>query len=93
MGLDKYESKFTLLYFIFLCCVQKQHIPIPQSFIAVFQTLIILDDSVHNEIVYYCIIWTDEDLIKWGWPEDVWFHVDKFSSAHVYLRLQYVSNT
>lgn len=31
---------------------------------------------------------TDEDLIKWGWPEDVWFHVDKVSSAHVYLRLQ-----
>ncbi|XP_057322105.1 coiled-coil domain-containing protein 25 [Microplitis mediator] len=29
----------------------------------------------------------NEDLIKWGWPEDVWFHVDKFSSAHVYLRL------
>merc|ERR1712098_404909 len=24
---------------------------------------------------------------KWGWPEDVWFHVDKVSSAHVYLRL------
>ncbi|KAI8427683.1 hypothetical protein MSG28_002142 [Choristoneura fumiferana] len=19
----------------------------------------------------------NEDLIKWGWPEDVWFHVDK----------------
>jgi len=33
----------------------------------------------------------DEDLIKWGWPEDVWFHVDKYSSAHVYLRLQHVS--
>jgi len=30
----------------------------------------------------------NEDLIKWGWPEDVWFHVDKVSSAHVYLRLQ-----
>lgn len=30
----------------------------------------------------------DEDLIKWGWPEDVWFHVDNVSSAHVYLRLQ-----
>lgn len=30
----------------------------------------------------------NEDLIKWGWPEDVWFHVDKLSSAHVYLRLQ-----
>lgn len=33
----------------------------------------------------------DEDLIKWGWPEDVWFHVDKYSSAHVYLRLRHVS--
>ena len=31
---------------------------------------------------------TDEDLIRWGWPEDVWFHVDKESSAHVYLRLK-----
>uniref|UniRef100_A0A6B2E9C2 Coiled-coil domain-containing protein 25 n=1 Tax=Phlebotomus kandelakii TaxID=1109342 RepID=A0A6B2E9C2_9DIPT len=30
----------------------------------------------------------NEDLIKWGWPEDVWFHVDKISSAHVYIRLQ-----
>ncbi|XP_065164698.1 coiled-coil domain-containing protein 25 [Atheta coriaria] len=30
----------------------------------------------------------NEDLIKWGFPEDVWFHVDKLSSAHVYLRLQ-----
>ncbi|CAH0603254.1 unnamed protein product [Chrysodeixis includens] len=29
----------------------------------------------------------NEDLIKWGWIEDVWFHVDKVSSAHVYLRL------
>ena len=29
----------------------------------------------------------DEDLIRWGWEEDVWFHVDKLSSAHVYLRL------
>ncbi|KAJ2488728.1 Coiled-coil domain-containing protein 25 [Coemansia sp. RSA 2050] len=29
----------------------------------------------------------NEDLIKHGWPEDVWFHVDKLSSAHVYLRL------
>ena len=29
----------------------------------------------------------NESLIRWGWPEDVWFHVDKVSSAHVYLRL------
>ncbi|KDQ16160.1 hypothetical protein BOTBODRAFT_31228 [Botryobasidium botryosum FD-172 SS1] len=29
----------------------------------------------------------NEDLIKYGFPNDVWFHVDKLSSAHVYLRL------
>ncbi|KAF1658944.1 UNVERIFIED_CONTAM: Coiled-coil domain-containing protein 25, partial [Eudyptes robustus] len=29
----------------------------------------------------------NEKLIRWGWPEDVWFHVDKYSSAHVYLRM------
>ena len=39
-----------------------------------------------------CSSWTysrapDEDLIKYAWPQDVWFHVDKLSSAHVYLRL------
>ncbi|KAG6005273.1 Coiled-coil domain-containing protein 25 [Claviceps lovelessii] len=28
----------------------------------------------------------NEDLIKYGWEEDVWFHVDKLSSAHIYLR-------
>ncbi|XP_061390254.1 coiled-coil domain-containing protein 25 [Musca vetustissima] len=30
----------------------------------------------------------NEDLIKWGFPEDVWFHVHNYSSAHVYLRLE-----
>lgn len=40
-------------------------------------TLYMGDDKEENEL-----------LIKWGWPEDVWFHVDKLSSAHVYLRLQ-----
>ncbi|XP_020271754.1 coiled-coil domain-containing protein 25 isoform X1 [Asparagus officinalis] len=29
----------------------------------------------------------NEELIKYGFPEDIWFHVDKMSSAHVYLRL------
>ncbi|XP_066932101.1 coiled-coil domain-containing protein 25-like [Clytia hemisphaerica] len=29
----------------------------------------------------------NEELIRWGWPEDIWFHVDQMSSAHVYLRL------
>jgi uncharacterized protein YdbL (DUF1318 family) len=30
----------------------------------------------------------NEDLITHGWENDVWFHVDKMSSAHVYLRLK-----
>jgi hypothetical protein len=30
----------------------------------------------------------NEDLIRHGWDNDVWFHVDKLSSAHVYLRLK-----
>ena len=30
----------------------------------------------------------NELLIKYGWENDVWFHVDKLSSAHVYLRLK-----
>ncbi|XP_022661029.1 coiled-coil domain-containing protein 25-like isoform X2 [Varroa jacobsoni] len=30
----------------------------------------------------------NEKLIRWGWPEDVWFHVDNLSSAHVYVRLK-----
>lgn len=29
----------------------------------------------------------NEDLIKHGWPEDVWFHVDNLSSPHVYVRM------
>ncbi|KAK5670997.1 hypothetical protein QVD99_002764 [Batrachochytrium dendrobatidis] len=30
----------------------------------------------------------NEELIKYGWETDVWFHVDKLSSAHIYLRLE-----
>lgn len=30
----------------------------------------------------------NENLIKYGLPEDFWFHVDDLSSAHVYLRLK-----
>lgn len=29
----------------------------------------------------------NEELIKYGLDEDVWFHVDNLSSAHIYLRL------
>ncbi|KNH09509.1 DUF814-domain-containing protein [Perkinsela sp. CCAP 1560/4] len=29
----------------------------------------------------------NEELLQVGWNEDVWFHVDDYSSAHAYLRL------
>ncbi|KAK3202887.1 hypothetical protein GRF29_154g1104331 [Pseudopithomyces chartarum] len=29
----------------------------------------------------------NEELIKYGWDQDVWFHVDNLSSAHIYVRL------
>nr|OQO20982.1 hypothetical protein B0A51_09671 [Rachicladosporium sp. CCFEE 5018] len=29
----------------------------------------------------------NETLIAHGWPEDIWFHADNLSSAHIYLRL------
>ena len=31
----------------------------------------------------------NEQLIKHGYKNDIWFHVDDLSSAHVYLRLPY----
>jgi hypothetical protein len=33
-------------------------------------------------------MYENEELIKYGLPEDCWFHVDDVSSAHVYLRLK-----
>ncbi|CAF4587722.1 unnamed protein product [Rotaria sp. Silwood1] len=30
----------------------------------------------------------NNELLKYCWPEDIWFHVSKLSSAHVYLRLK-----
>lgn len=35
----------------------------------------------------FLFLMIDEDLIKYAWPQDLWFHVDKLSSAHVYLRM------
>ncbi|KAH7398292.1 hypothetical protein BKA66DRAFT_199227 [Pyrenochaeta sp. MPI-SDFR-AT-0127] len=29
----------------------------------------------------------NEELIKYGWEEDIWFHADNLSSAHIYVRL------
>ncbi|VDL69685.1 unnamed protein product [Nippostrongylus brasiliensis] len=46
-------------------------------------------DVVDPPVMLYMGVdkYENEELIKYGWPEDVWFHVDKVSSAHVYLRL------
>ena len=30
----------------------------------------------------------NEYLIKYGWPGDIWFHVEGLSSAHVYFRIK-----
>jgi hypothetical protein len=30
----------------------------------------------------------NEFLIKYGWPSDIWFHVEGLSSAHVYFRIK-----
>lgn len=29
----------------------------------------------------------NEELIEFGFPEDIWFHVNSLSSAHVYIRM------
>lgn len=29
----------------------------------------------------------NEKLLEYCWDEDVWFHVNDYSSAHVYVRL------
>ena len=34
----------------------------------------------------------NEDLIKFAWEEDIWFHVEGLSSAHVYFRLNEEEN-
>ncbi|XVE95643.1 hypothetical protein REPUB_Repub02eG0116100 [Reevesia pubescens] len=30
----------------------------------------------------------NKELIKYGFPEDIWFHMDTMCSTHVYVRLQ-----
>ncbi len=35
----------------------------------------------------------NEYLIRYGWPGDVWFHVEGLSSAHVYFRLDCFSSS
>ena len=42
-------------------------------------------DHTSNPVILTRYI--DEELIKYGWDEDVWFHVDNLSSAHIYVRL------
>jgi predicted ribosome quality control (RQC) complex YloA/Tae2 family protein len=47
--------------------------------------------TLHSDPNVVCYMGRDkyenEELIKWGWPEDIWFHVDDHSSAHVYVRM------
>lgn len=47
--------------------------------------------TLHSDSSILCYMGRDkyenEELIKYGWPEDIWFHVDQHSSAHVYVRM------
>lgn len=51
--------------------------------------MVLFFECSHPEYVVY--MGTDkfenEKLLANGFPEDLWFHVDDFSSAHVYLRI------
>lgn len=43
----------------------------------------------HPEIEIYWGFdkYENEELLKHFWDGDVWFHVDKYSSSHIYVRL------
>ncbi|CAL6013656.1 Conserved_hypothetical protein [Hexamita inflata] len=47
-----------------------------------------IQSKTHPEILIYWGFdkFENEDLIKFAWEGDLWFHVDKHSSAHIYLR-------
>lgn len=50
------------------------------------------DKYESNFCLFVCVfidfLNSDEDILKYGHENDIWFHVDSLSSAHVYLRLQ-----
>jgi len=58
----------------------------PAAFIYVGKDKVESKDTSPPKILYSNWI-TDEELIKYGLEEDVWFHADKLSSAHIYLRM------
>ena len=64
MGEDKHESKYVFLW-----------LEIAYVLMILFLIRKISRESLyirlvgnHTTVLYF----TDEDLIKWGWPEDVW---------------------
>lgn len=51
--------------------------------------MVLFFESVEGYVIYMgADKYENEDLIKYGIPEDFWFHVDDMSSAHVYLRIR-----
>lgn len=51
--------------------------------------MVLFFESADGYVIYMgADKYENEDLIKYGLPEDMWFHVDDMSSAHVYLRLK-----
>ena len=86
--LFEYESSVSLsLSTIFLTFALSRHDNKTKNMVLYYQ-------SKHADLPKPYLIYVgkdkfeNEDLIRWSWPEqDVWFHVDDLSSAHVYLRL------
>ncbi|KAG5654312.1 hypothetical protein H0H81_004731 [Sphagnurus paluster] len=61
----------------------------PEAFILLNMVLFFTSNVVEPSAIIYMgrDKVENEELIKYAWPQDVWFHVDKLSSAHVYLRM------
>ena len=39
-------------------------------------------DEIKNNLMSQKVQKLFQDLIEWGWPEDVWFHVDKVNKEY-----------
>jgi hypothetical protein len=60
------------------------------SSIQTFSDMVIYFTTADPEYTVYAgkDKYENDELIKYAFPEDVWFHVDNYSSAHVYVRLK-----
>ena len=79
--MDKYVVS-SLIYILDLC-------EVISNFVGIWVETMVFFFTASSGHTFYMgkDKYENEDLIKYGLPEDVWFHVEDLSSAHVYLRL------